>query len=160
MIGTVTKGEESPTTYYEITFNVTPSDANIVVKGSDGKAVSAVNRKYALEKDKTYTYEVSRAATARRPVRSPRPSPTPSPPPPAGGGRGGGVPPPPPPPEPRPPPPPAAPPRGRPRRHRTWGGCDTRRTHLSRRAEREAAKGHPLTAWKNNHCVPQGTRTP
>ena len=32
VIGTVTKGEESPTTYYEITFNVTPSDANIVVK--------------------------------------------------------------------------------------------------------------------------------
>ena len=61
VIGTVTKGEESPTTYYEITFNVTPSDANIVVKGSDGKAVSAVNGKYALEKDKTYTYEVSKS---------------------------------------------------------------------------------------------------
>ena len=61
VIGTVTKGEESPTTYYEITFDVTPSDANIVVKGSDGKAVSAVNGKYALEKDKAYTYEVSKS---------------------------------------------------------------------------------------------------
>ena len=61
VIGTVTKGEESPATYYAITFKVTPSDANIVVKGSDGKEVSAVNGKYALEKDKTYTYEVSKS---------------------------------------------------------------------------------------------------
>ena len=61
VIGTVTKGEESPTTYYEITFDVTPSDANIVVKDSDGKEVSAVNGKYALEKGKTYTYEVSKS---------------------------------------------------------------------------------------------------
>ena len=61
VIGTVTKGEGSPTTYYAITFSVTPSDANIVVKDSDGKEVSAVNGKYALEKGKTYTYEVSKS---------------------------------------------------------------------------------------------------
>ena len=60
IIGTVTQGEES-TTYYEITFDVTPSDASIVVKDSDGKEVSAVNGKYALEKNKTYTYEVSKS---------------------------------------------------------------------------------------------------
>ena len=58
VIGTVTKGrKKAQRPIIEITFNVTPSDANIVVKGSDGKAVSAVNGKYALEKDKTYTYE-------------------------------------------------------------------------------------------------------
>ncbi|MEE0067407.1 MAG: hypothetical protein UEY11_09385, partial [Evtepia gabavorous] len=61
VIGSVTKGEGSPTTYYAITFSVTPSDANIVVKDSDGKEVSAVNGKYALEKGKTYTYEVSKS---------------------------------------------------------------------------------------------------
>ena len=61
VIGSVTKGEASPTTYYAITFNVTPPDANIVVKDSDGKEVSAVNGKYALEKDKAYTYEVSKS---------------------------------------------------------------------------------------------------
>ena len=60
IIGTVTQGEKS-TTYYEVTFNVTPSDATIVVKDSDGNEVNAVNGKYALEKDKTYTYTVSKS---------------------------------------------------------------------------------------------------
>ena len=60
IIGTVTQGEES-TTYYEVTFNVTPSDASIVVKDASKNVMSAVNGKYALKGGGTYTYEVSKS---------------------------------------------------------------------------------------------------
>ena len=60
IIGTVTQGEES-TTYYEVTFNVIPSDASIVVKDASKNVMSAVNGKYALKGGGTYTYEVSKS---------------------------------------------------------------------------------------------------
>ena len=60
IIGTVTQGDVT-TTYYEITFSVTPANATIVVKDSDGNEVSAVDGKYALENGKTYTYTVSKS---------------------------------------------------------------------------------------------------
>lgn len=44
-----------------VTFSVTPSDASIVVKDSDGNEVSAVGGKYALENGKNYTYTVSKS---------------------------------------------------------------------------------------------------
>ena len=44
-----------------VTFSVTPSDATIVVKDSDGNEVSAVGGKYALENGKNYTYTVSKS---------------------------------------------------------------------------------------------------
>lgn len=44
-----------------VTFSVTPANATIVVKDSDGNEVSAVDGKYALENGKTYTYTVSKS---------------------------------------------------------------------------------------------------